>query len=146
MYRTIVVGTDCSARADRAVLKAAELAKATGATLHLVCAYHDSATVLAAVSTAPGVMATDWRVDAIRDHTSHMDEIAARLRAEGIDVQTRIEEGLPAKALVSAADTVGADLLVVGDRGLKGVRGLLGSVPNRVTHRACLDVLVVHTS
>jgi nucleotide-binding universal stress UspA family protein len=128
------------------VLKAAELAKATGATLHLVCAYRDSATALAAVCTAPGVMASDWRVDAIADHTSHLDDLAARLRDDGIDVETRIEEGSAAAALVSTADVVGADLLVVGDRGLKGVRGLLGSVPNRVTHRACLDVLVVHTS
>jgi nucleotide-binding universal stress UspA family protein len=146
VYRIIVVGTDCTARADRAVWKAAELARVTGATLHLVCSYHDSATALAAVCTAPGVMATDWRVDAIRDHTAHLDELAARLRADGVDVHTRIEQGSAASALVSTADAVDADLLVVGDRGLKGVRGLMGSVPNRVTHRACLDVLVVHTS
>jgi nucleotide-binding universal stress UspA family protein len=54
--------------------------------------------------------------------------------------------GGAAETLVGAAEAVGADLLVVGDRGLKGIRGLLGSVPSRVSHRARLDILEVHTT
>jgi len=57
-----------------------------------------------------------------------------------------VEVGGAAETLVGAAEAVGADLLVVGDRGLKGIRGLLGSVPSRVSHRARLDILVVHTT
>ena len=92
------------------------------------------------------MVASEWPEVAIRDQQARIDATARELRAMGVDVATRVEEGPAAEALVSVADAVDADLLVVGDRGLKGVRGLLGSVPNRVTHRACVDVLVVHTT
>jgi nucleotide-binding universal stress UspA family protein len=43
------------------------------------------------------------------------------------------------------AEAVDADLIVVGNRGMKGTRRLLGSVPNTVAHHAACDVLVVDT-
>jgi nucleotide-binding universal stress UspA family protein len=144
MYQTIVVGTDCSPTATVAVARAGELAKLTGARLYLVSAYHDEA----AASAAPGsamLFAPD-RPDAGVQRRLHIDTSARALRAEGIDVETRVEAGGAAATLVEIAEAVDADLLVVGDKGLKGVRGLVGSVPNRVTHRARLDVLVVHTT
>ncbi len=145
MYQHIVVGTDCSATADRAVLKAAEVAKMTGAALHVVCAYHEPIPAMAAAE-APTFLAGNLTAEAIHAQTVHVEELAERLRADGVHVETRVETGSAAATLVRVADGVNADLLVVGDRGLKGVRGLLGSVPNRVTHRACIDVLVVHTT
>jgi nucleotide-binding universal stress UspA family protein len=145
MYQNIVVGTDCSAAADRAVLKAAAVAKMTGATLHVVCAYHEPVPATAAAE-APTIFAGNLTADAIHAQTVHVDALAERLRAEGVNVEARVETGNAAATLVGVADAVNADLLVVGDRGLKGVRGLLGSVPNRVTHRASIDVLVVHTT
>ena len=145
MYQNIVVGTDCSATADRAVWRAAAVAKMTGATLHVVCAYHEPIAAMAAAD-APTSFAGNLTADAIHAPTVHVEARAERLRAEGVNVETRVETGSAAATLVSVADVVNADLLVVGDRGLKGVRGLLGSVPNRVTHRACIDVLVVHTT
>jgi len=145
MYRTIVVGTDCSPTAERAVAKAAELAELTGAKLHLVSVYHDASASLAAASGA-AMVASEWPDVAIREQGARVDTIAAGLRARGIDVDGRVENGTPAVTLVAVADALGADLLVVGDRGLKGLRGVLGSVPNRVTHHAPVDVLVVHTT
>jgi nucleotide-binding universal stress UspA family protein len=146
MYRNIVVGTDCSATADRAVRKAADLAKLTGATLHIVSAFSDSVGALAAAAGGAGAIGGDWPDVAIHDQTARVDALADRLRVEGIETVSRVEHGSAAATLVSIADEIEADLLVVGDRGLKGVRGLLGSVPNRVTHRAQMDVLVVHTT
>jgi len=145
MYRTIVVGTDCSPTATTAVMKAAELAKLTGAKLYLVSAYPAAAGAYAAVGTGAIPFAPDGP-DGATDLRLDVEAVARNLRAQGIDVETHVEAGSAASTLVATADTVGADLLVVGDRGLKGVRGLLGSVPSRVTHRALLDVLVVHTS
>jgi nucleotide-binding universal stress UspA family protein len=144
MYRTIVVGTDCSPTATAAVMKAAELAKLTGATLHLVSAYAASASAYAAAGGA--ILFAPDGPDGAAELRIHVDALARGLRAEGIEVETRLEAGGAASILVWAADAVGADLLVVGDKGLKGVRGMLGSVPGRVTHRAAMDVLVVHTS
>ena len=43
------------------------------------------------------------------------------------------------------ADRIGADLIVVGNKGMKGVRRVLGSVPNSVAHQANCSVLIVDT-
>jgi nucleotide-binding universal stress UspA family protein len=144
MYRTIVVGTDCSPTATAAVIKAAELAKLTGAKLYLVSAYPASASAYAAVGGA--VLFEADGPDDGAERRIHVDAVARGLRTQGIEVETRVEAGGAASTLVRTADTLDADLLVVGDRGLKGLRGVLGSVPSRVTHRAHLDVLVVHTT
>ena len=61
-----------------------------------------------------------------------------------IDCEIRADEGDPADVLVRLADECGADLLVIGNKGMK--RRLLGSVPNTVTHKANCSVLVVKTS
>jgi len=145
MYRTIVVGTDCSPTALRAVEKAAELATLTGAKLYLVSAVSESVTALAA-ATGASVIADHCLGAVIEDQVGRVGAIADRLRAQGIDVETWVDRGSAADALVSAAEQLDADVLVVGDRGLKGIRGVLGSVPSRVTHRAHTDVLVVHTT
>jgi nucleotide-binding universal stress UspA family protein len=144
MYENIVVGTDCSPRADRAVSKAAELARMTGANLHLVCVYREPTPVMA-VAEAPTIVTGELNADAIRARTAHVEALAERLRVDGINVAARVETGSAAATLVEVADVVDADLLVVGDRGLRGLRGVLGSVPDRVAHRARIDVLVVHT-
>jgi nucleotide-binding universal stress UspA family protein len=57
-----------------------------------------------------------------------------------------MREGDPADAIIDAAEEEGADLIVVGNRGMQGAkRFLLGSVPNRVAHHAPCSVLIVHT-
>jgi nucleotide-binding universal stress UspA family protein len=117
----------------------------TGAKLHLVCVYHEPTPTMA-VAEAPSLFVGNLTAEAIEAQTVHVEAMAERLRVDGIDVEARVETGGAAATLIAVADAVHADLLVVGDRGLKGVRGLLGSVPNRVTHRACMDVLVVHTT
>ncbi len=53
--------------------------------------------------------------------------------------------GDPADAIVRVADQIGADLIVVGNKGMKGVRRVLGSVPNSVAHQANCSVLIVDT-
>jgi nucleotide-binding universal stress UspA family protein len=55
-----------------------------------------------------------------------------------------VDEGDPAEVIVALAGECGADLLVVGNKGMQ--RRLLGSVPNTVTHRAPCSVLVVKTT
>jgi hypothetical protein len=43
------------------------------------------------------------------------------------------------------AEEVHADLIVVGNRGMRGARRMLGSIPNHISHHAACDVLVVDT-
>ncbi|MFN0030378.1 MAG: universal stress protein [Acidimicrobiales bacterium] len=146
MYRRIVVGTDCSTTADIAVGKAAEIAKSMGATLHVVSAFSEPGGAVMAASATAGVAPAEWQVSPIAQRDAQIEALGARLRSQGIDVTTSVVVGDPADALIAEAERTDADLLVVGDRGLKGIRGLLGSVPNRVTHKASLDVVVVHTT
>jgi nucleotide-binding universal stress UspA family protein len=52
----------------------------------------------------------------------------------------------PAEASVRTADKVNADLIVVGNRGMKGARRVLGSVPNSVAHDANCSVAIIDTT
>ena len=54
--------------------------------------------------------------------------------------------GDPAKALLTVANEVGADLIVVGNKGMRGAGRILGSVPNAVAHKAPCSVLIVNTT
>lgn len=143
MYQRIVVGTDGSDTASAAVHHALNLARATGAQVHLVTAWSRlPALALAGAHIAPVQMPTAddgaWISDLHRDIQSEASEYGVTTHAHAV------EDG-PAHALVEVAKTVDADLLVVGNRGMTGLRGKLGSVPNTVAHKAPCAVLVVPT-
>ena len=53
-------------------------------------------------------------------------------------MEIHTESGNPADVIVGVADEVGADLIVVGSKGMRGTRRILGSVPNSVAHKAGL--------
>ncbi len=65
---------------------------------------------------------------------------------EGLEVVTRTESGAPATAIVRYADEIGADLIVVGSKGMQGTRRVIGSVPNTVAHKAGCHVMIVKTT
>ena len=61
-------------------------------------------------------------------------------------VTTHALPGDPAKAVLSVAEQVGADLIAVGNRGMKGKGRVLGSIPNDIAHKADCAVLIVPSS
>ena len=140
MYESIVVGTDGSVTAQRAVDEATRLAKALGARLHVVSAFEPlrGARVVGAPKGEPTV-APDANVRAI------VDEAAARVRLSDVSVQAHTVDGDPADALIETARRERASLIVVGSCGMHGVGRVLGSVPNKVSHRARCHVLIVAT-
>lgn len=151
MYDVIVAGTDGSPTAAKAVRHAGELARAFGAKLHLVTACHvvDPATLVSAVAASNYLVAptepppASAELDAAR---AVLEDLAAPLRADGVDVTCWPVPGQAADAIIGLAETRAADLIVVGSRGMTGARGrLLGSVPNSVAHKARCAVLVVKT-
>lgn len=147
MFRSIVVGTDGSDTAAEAVRRAGVLAQAFRADLHVVNAYRAPAMVLAS-SAEPGIAPTavlEWEAAAREDACHLLEDIAGDLVGVGDSVTTHAVLAHPATAILSVADHVGADLIVVGNRGMKGPRRVLGSVPNHVSHHAHCDVLVVDT-
>jgi nucleotide-binding universal stress UspA family protein len=135
---TIVVGYDGSAHADRALDRAIELS-GEGARLVVV-----SAASLTTLTRDP-VLGTS-SVDRIEAESARgsLDKARARLTARGVEGTTVEAHSDPADALVQEARTHGADLIVVGTRGLNTAqRLLLGSVSTKVMHHAPCDVLVV---
>jgi nucleotide-binding universal stress UspA family protein len=75
---------------------------------------------------------------------SILERIEADLGQSGIECDTLADDGDPAEVLVRLAEECGADLLVIGNKGMK--RRVLGSVPNTVTHKANCSVLVIKTT
>lgn len=144
MFKSIVVGTNGTETADTAVSRAVELAKLTGATLHVVSAYEPAPATVG--GNWPPAEASEWaitphfKVDAVLDRAT---DIA---RGGGIDVEVHGPKGDAASALLGAAEEYDADLIVLGSKGMHGARRVLGSVPNTVSHRATCDVLIVQTS
>ena len=132
MYTNIVVGAHKSETARRAV-EAAQLARALGAHLHLVGAYPKDGGPIDGKDT-PG------RADAERN-------LDAMVPAAGSQkFTTHALPGDPAKAILSVAKEVGADLIVVGNKGMRGKGRYLGSVPNDIAHQAPCAVLIVSTT
>jgi nucleotide-binding universal stress UspA family protein len=150
MYETIVVGTDGSETSGIAVDHAAMLAKSSGATLHIVYAYREVLLSEAALSATSGGPTIDVEgVNAgIAEHAAGVCAHAATgAGRSGVKVETHSMRGDPSDALIAVAQEVGADLLVVGNRGMTSLkRFVLGSVPNKISHHAPCSVLIVDTS
>ena len=126
MFATVVVGTDGSETARKAVDAAVELAALSDAALELVCAYEPA------------------RRD---DVDATLADAARRARDAGVPVQEHPREGDAAEAILDVAEELGADLIVVGHKGMTGAkRFLLGSVPNRVSHHAPCAVMIIRTT
>ena len=142
MYSNIVVGTDGSPTAKTALNHAIELAAGVGATIHVVSAYRSKGAPITVGTEAESWTVNDrTRVDAV------LEAAAAIARTRGLDVETHAVERDPADAIIEIAGQVGADVVVVGNKGMKGAkRFLLGSVPNKVAHNAPCTVVVVKTT
>lgn len=134
----IVVGTDGSAGATLALDRAAGLAKADGATVHVVTA-------------VPPPLREPYVSSARTEHVDAggvAESVLARARhvleEAGVAVETHTRGGDPAEAILDVAREVDAELIVVGARGLGGLkRFLLGSVSTKVSHYADRTVMVV---
>jgi nucleotide-binding universal stress UspA family protein len=147
MFARIVVGTDGSETAKQAVREATQLAKQTGASLDIVSAY----------DPVPQSRLREERLEAPSDieHAVHPQEDVNAILAEaeqdmsgtGVQARTFARQGEPADAILDVAEEQGADLIVVGNKGMTGAkRFLLGSVPNKVSHHAPCSVLIVRTT
>lgn len=145
-YQRVLVGTDGSATAAEAVRHAAELASSFDAELLIVTAFlPQPPDALRLEEEPPEELRWTITDSAIaEEHASAARGIALDAGVENVHV--RAERGDPAIALVNVAEESGVDVIVVGSKGMASAsRFLLGSVPNKVSHHAPCDVLIVHT-
>jgi len=147
MFKSIVVGTDGSETASEAVRQAVELAREIGAGIQLVSAYEpvSRARLRDEKSQIPDDL--QWMVNPREDVDATLAEASERVKEAGLDVETYARQGDPADAILDVAEETGADLIVVGNKGMTGAkRFLLGSVPNKVSHHAPCSVLIIRTT
>ena len=147
MFRSIVVGTDGSDTARKAVDEAIDLAKAVGAALCLVSAYEPVPKARLREEARQTPSDLQWMVNPREEVDATLAEAAERLADTGLAVRTYAWEGDPADAILDVAEERDADLIIVGNKGMTGARRfLLGSVPNKVSHHAPCSVLIIRTT
>jgi nucleotide-binding universal stress UspA family protein len=124
MYERILVGTDGSSTAAKAVDRAVAVAVSSGAALTIFSAGRPE--------RADAVVAAE----------------AERHAASGVTISTKVVDVDPVSGLIDEAKSGGFDLLVMGNKGMTGVTRFfrLGSVPNKVTHHLPCSLLIVKTT
>ena len=144
MFKSIVVGTDGSETADIALRRAIELAALTGGKLHVVSAYEPAPARVG--GNRPVAEAAEWTVGSDFKVEAVLQRAQDEANAGSVDYEVHAPKGDAADSLIAAAKEHDADLIVLGSRGMRGARRVLGSVPNKVSHHAPCDVLIVQTS
>ena len=142
MFRSIVVGTDGSETAGEAV----DLAKQLGASIALVSAYEpvSNQRLRREAREVPADM--QWMIHRRAEVDATLHEAAEQAGAAGVTAREHAREGDAADAILDVAEELGADLIVVGNKGMTGAkRFLLGSVPNKVSHHAPCAVMIIRT-
>lgn len=139
--KTILVPTDFSEHADLALDTAAKLAKPLGAQIHLLHVLH---LPVQAVTPEMAVV-PDGFWQELRSHAERkLDASRTKLEKEGVRSTTEITEDIPGFAIAAAAKRANADLIVMGSRGLTGLKHvLMGSVAERTVRTATCPVLTV---
>jgi nucleotide-binding universal stress UspA family protein len=143
MFESIVVGTDGSPTAEKAVEQAAEQAEVHKAKVHVVSAYEPGS-----VRIGGGFEErSQWMASPGTTVDSVLERAVGTIRVKGVDVESYARKGNAAEAVLDVADECRADLIIVGNKGMKGARRfLLGSVPDKISHHAPCSVLIVRTT
>jgi nucleotide-binding universal stress UspA family protein len=138
--RTILSATDFSAPADVALAWAQSIARSHGAKVELVHALN--LPLVSAEMVAP----TAEFLDAVELAARQLlEETVARVRTDGCPMEARLAFGQPSQIVLDLAHELAPDLIVMGTRGLTGLRHLLvGSTTERVVQHAETPVLSVH--
>ena len=139
--KTILVPTDFSEHAAKAIETAEILAKPLGAKIHLLHVLH---LPVQAVTPEMAVVPVGFWQD-LRAHAERkLDESRKAIEKQGVACATEILEDIPGFAIAAAAKRANADLIVMGSRGLTGLKhALLGSVAERTVRTAPCPVLTV---
>jgi nucleotide-binding universal stress UspA family protein len=139
-YRRILVGYDGSLNSQRALLKAAALAREQEATLRVIVVVNPLMTSAPLIPPIPqGVFD-----DLMRNGNDLLSRALADARQVAPTVTGSVEEGYPADCILNMATRNQSDLVVLGRRGISGVeRFLLGGVSSSVVSHSKCDVLIV---
>jgi nucleotide-binding universal stress UspA family protein len=143
LVRRILVPTDFSEGAHRALTLAIKFAKLLRAAIDLL--HVQAMPTYTPVPSVPGAVPLPPPVpEAAEGVRESLAVLAAGVRESALECQTGTVEGIPGDEIVDYATKIGADLIVMGTHGRGGLRRvLLGSVAEKVLRAACCPVLVV---
>jgi nucleotide-binding universal stress UspA family protein len=141
--RRILIPLDFSHHAETILEWGAHLAKEHGSQVILVHAYH---LPVEFQQLEGAYLPPDFWTNVKTEAQQVLERHAERLRSQGLAVETVVREGYPATVIHEEAEEQRADLIVIGTRGLSGLKHLLlGSVAERVVQKAPCPVLTVKT-
>jgi nucleotide-binding universal stress UspA family protein len=139
--RTILVPIDFSPHSTKALEFAMDLARQCDAALHLLHALPLQPALIAPYGV---VMPPDLEQACRSAAVKRLEELGEKVNAEGVEVELHESTAIPSEAIIGMADDLGADLIVMGTRGLSGLAHvLIGSVTDRVLRTATCPVLTV---
>lgn len=147
MYARILIATDGSDLADRALDHGLQLAKLAGSEVTVVTVTEPATVIGGGYATVAGTV-----IDPVPELIEAQDKAARELLAraakraadQGVTVKTvLVDNSFPAEGIVATAAEVGAELIIMGSHGRRGLnRLLLGSQTNNVLAHTKLPVLV----
>jgi nucleotide-binding universal stress UspA family protein len=140
---SILVGTDGSERAERAVAAAADIAKSRDARLLIVAAFRDEDAHWEGIQSSRAVSKGN-----LRDAAENVLTRSARHAQESgvAEVEWEAHPGHPADVLLDVAKDRNVDVIVIGNKGMGGTRRFfLGGVADKVSHHAPCSVMIVKT-
>jgi nucleotide-binding universal stress UspA family protein len=139
--QTILVPTDFSATADKALMIASELALKTNARIHVANFY----SIPIPDISNPDITMPAEALDSIRETSKKaIKKLASELRTKGVNVDTTIEMGMVTDEVVDLAKKINADLIVMGTTGTSGVLDMLiGSNASNVMQKTEKPIILV---
>ncbi len=139
----ILVPTDFSAQAEQALDYACTLANKLGATVHLVSVIGIPAMGVPELGAAMAASVID---DMVKDNQKGLDALADSRRSKATIGKVLLRTGDARDVIPNVAEEIGADLIVMGTHGRRGLsRALLGSVAEYVVRTSHVPVLTVRT-
>lgn len=148
MYTRIVVGIDGSELSTKALRHALALAKLSGARLFAVTSTEPSVLITAGaefVAVDTGAIIADLEEIKAKSAKATLGEAETLVAADGLSIEKiHVPSSVAADAILKTAENQGADLIVMGSHGRRGLgRLLLGSQAAEVLARSSIPVLVV---
>lgn len=144
MVETIAVATDGSDTAQRAVDFAIDMAERYGAKLVIASAYRPVSEARLRNEAKDAPQDVQWSINPSEDVDATLRKVEEQADERGLKYVSEARTGDAADVIVEIAGDQGADVLVVGNKGMQ--RRILGSVPNSVSHNAPCSVMIVKTA
>ena len=144
MVNKVAVGTDGSETAAIAVDFAIDMAERYGPELIVASSYRPVREDRLRKEQEEAPEDIQGSINPTEDVDATLREVEDKARERGLRVTSEARQGDPAEVLCEIAGELEADVLVVGNKGIR--RRVLGSVPNSVSHKAPCSVMIVKTT